>query len=420
MLQEEKKPTSSSLNEEEIENKRSTHKDSLLEEKVPLDTAEVLEAKKLEEGNPKTKKNRKTLIGNLVLLAILTILVLALFLNLGEINSIGDTIKEIGSGSNWQYLIYAFMAALIYFLLFPITVVLFARASGMKDKFRNTYLVGSIEQFYNGVTPFATGGQPFQIYYFSRQGHSVDKATAAVLANFVTYMIATNLIAIVSLCFYPYIVEGLRELNMEWFQWVAVVGYIINFAVLLFMIALGTSKKIRELLMRLALFLIKPKFMNKHFAKFIPSLESYMENAQIGFKSIWKHRKTFVFSLLIKLVTMMIYYSIPYFLIRSVGINPTNGDVLNFIIVTFAASYAITSVVWVPTPGGTGGIEWAFSVVVASVCTLSSSEMSQSLAISLLWRLVTYYFILFISIASVLILHISVSRKKKQVVNDDR
>lgn len=379
------------------------------------ETVDERDSQRIESGNPQTKKNRKTLIGNLILLTLLTILVLVLFLNIGEINSIGDTIKEIGQGGNWKYLIYAFVAALLYFVLFPITLMLFSRASGMKCKIKDAYLVGTIEQFYNGVTPFATGGQPFQVYYFTRKGQGADKATAAVLANFVTYMIATNLIAIISLCFYPYIVKGLHELGMEWFQWVAVAGYVINFGVLLFMIALGTSKRIRGWLMSLAKWITKPKWMNKHFAKFIPSLEEYMENAQIGFKSIWKHRKTFVFSLLIKLVTMMVYYAIPYFLIKSVGVplDSSNSEIWNFVIITFAASYAITAVVWMPTPGGTGGIEWAFSVVVASVCLLSSSEMSQSLAISLMWRLVTYYFILLLSLIGVIILHISISRKKK-------
>ncbi|MBO7121576.1 MAG: flippase-like domain-containing protein, partial [Bacilli bacterium] len=255
---------------------------------------------------------------------------------------------------------------------------------------------------YNGVTPFATGGQPFQIYSFTKRGTSASVATSAVLANFVTFMIATNLIAFVSLFFYPQITQGLAALNMEWAKYVAIVGYTINFLVLLFMIALGTSKHLKNGIIAIIKFLTKPKFLNKHFAKLIPSFEAYCENAQIGFRSIWVHKKTFIFSLLIKIVTMLAYYLIPYFLIKAVGLNITLGDneFVNLMIVLFSTSFAITAVVWVPTPGGTGGIEYAFSIVISSVCLMTTAS-GAALALSLLWRLVTYYFTLLISFAFV-------------------
>jgi uncharacterized membrane protein YbhN (UPF0104 family) len=189
---------------------------------------------------------------------------------------------------------------------------------------------------------------------------------------------------------------------MEWAKYVAIVGYTINFLVLLFMIALGTSKHLKNGIIAIIKFLTKPKFLNKHFAKLIPSFEAYCENAQIGFRSIWVHKKTFIFSLLIKIVTMLAYYLIPYFLIKAVGLNITLGDneFVNLMIVLFSTSFAITAVVWVPTPGGTGGIEYAFSIVISSVCLMTTAS-GAALALSLLWRLVTYYFTLLISFAFV-------------------
>lgn len=357
-----------------------------------------------EQGEVKTtqKKNKKSLISNIIFLVLLSALVLTLFLSLGEIQKIGETLSQIAEGTNWLWLLAAFGAVIVYFLLWPITLNLFAKAAGSDISKMDAYLIGCSEHFYNGVTPFATGGQPFQIYSFTKRGTSASVATSAVLANFVTFMIATNLIAFVSLFFYPQITQGLAELNMEWAKYVAIVGYAINFLVLLFMIALGTSKHLKNGIIAIIKFLTKPKFLNKHFAKLIPSFESYCENAQIGFRSIWVHKKTFIFSLLIKIVTMLAYYLIPYFLIKAVGLNITLGDneFVNLMIVLFSTSFAITAVVWVPTPGGTGGIEYAFSIVISSVCLMTTAS-GAALALSLLWRLVTYYFTLLISFAFV-------------------
>ena len=354
------------------------------------------------EIKTKEKKSKKSLISNIIFLVLLSALVLTLFLSLGEIQQIGETLSQIAQGNNYLWLLAAFGAVIVYFLLWPITLNLFARAAGSDISKTDAYLIGCSEHFYNGVTPFATGGQPFQVYSFTKRGTSASVATSAVLANFVTFMIATNLIAFVSLFFYPEITKGLADLNMEWAKYVAIVGYAINFLVLLFMIALGTSKHLKNGIIAIIKFITKPKFLNKHFAKLIPSFEAYCENAQIGFRSIWVHKKTFIFSLLIKIVTMLAYYLIPYFLIKAVGLNITlsGNEFVNLMIVLFSTSFAITAVVWVPTPGGTGGIEYAFSIVISSVCLMATTS-GAALALSLLWRLVTYYFTLLVSFAFV-------------------
>ena len=361
------------------------------------------------------KKSNKSLISNIIFLILLTALVITLFLSFGEIQKIGETLSQIANGANFLWLLAAFGAVSIYFILWPITLNLFAKAAGSKASKTDGYLIGCSEHFYNGVTPFATGGQPFQIYSFTKRGTPASVGTSAVLANFVTFMIATNLIAFVSLFFYPQITRGLASLNMEWAQYVAIVGYAINFLVLLFMIALGTSNHLKNWIIAAIKFLTKPKFLNKHFAKLIPSFEAYCENAQIGFRAIWTHKKTFIFSLLIKIVTMFIYYLIPYFLIKAVGLTASFSDneFINILIVTFATSFAITAVVWVPTPGGTGGIEYAFSIVISSVCAMTGGA---SLALSLLWRLVTYYFTLIVSFIFVCIFQ---ARDKKALSQEE-
>ncbi len=53
-----------------------------------------------------------------------------------------------------------------------------------------------------------------------------------------------------------------------------------------------------------------------------------------------------------------------------------------------------------PTPGGSGGIEYAFSIVIASLAT---NVMGQAQAVTLLWRLCTFYVLIIVSFVTSII-----------------
>ena len=82
---------------------------------------------------------------------------------------------------------------------------------------------------------------------------------------------------------------------------------------------------------------------------------------------------------------------IPFFILKAVGLNVGYEKL---ILVLFSTSFAINAVVWVPTPGGVGGIEYAFIIVIAAVTTAIQGDVNAAV---LIWRMLTYYLILFIS-----------------------
>ena len=125
--------------------------------------------------------------------------------------------------------------------------------------------------------------------------------------------------------------------------------------------------------------------------KSVPAFEEYCYNAQTAFKEVWTHKLATVFAILIKIVAMAAYYAIPFFILKAVGIDITYDKLIT---VLFATSFAINAVVWMPTPGGVGGIEYAFIIVIAAVTTADASDPQ---AVVLIWRMVTFYFILILS-----------------------
>lgn len=352
--------------------------------------------------NPHNKKTRKKLISNIIFLVLISILVVTLILSLGEIEKISLQFQEIAKGDNWKYLLIAVGLMLIYFFLWPASQCIYGKALNIEATVGESFLIGCSEHFYNGITPFAAGGQPFQIYSYTKRNVTTAKATGVILATFVTYMIVTNAFAIVSLIFYPQISSGFESMGIGWIKYVALIGLIINFLVLLFMIAMGVSKHLRNFLIKLSTKFANWKFFFKKekglrrkigesLQKAIPVFEEYCTNAQLAFKETWTHKLATVFAILIKTIAMAAYYCVPFFILKSVGLEVGYDKI---IIVLFSTSFAINAVVWMPTPGGVGGIEYAFMIVIAAVTTANQVDQQ---AVVLIWRMLTYYFVLFIS-----------------------
>lgn len=97
-----------------------------------------------------------------------------------------------------------------------------------------------IGQLFNCVTPFASGGQPIQAYYMTRGGMPVGKATSVLLAKFIVYQTVLALYSAGVLIFeYRNFVE-----NIEGFSKLALIGFIVNAAVVVVLFCVGFFPKI--------------------------------------------------------------------------------------------------------------------------------------------------------------------------------
>ena len=54
----------------------------------------------------------------------------------------------------------------------------------------NAFKLSLATMFFNGITPFATGGQPMQLYYFKKEGVSLTESSNIILQNSILYQIA--------------------------------------------------------------------------------------------------------------------------------------------------------------------------------------------------------------------------------------
>lgn len=369
--------------------------------------------------NPKSKKNKKKMISSIIFFVMITAILLSILFSLGDITDMLNTFSNISHGSNYRWLIYAIISAVLFFLLYPIPLLILSKSFDKNTSAVDAILIGAGEHFYNGVTPFAAGGQPIQIYDFARKGMKSGTATGLVLTNFIIYLFVLNLYEVIALCFYPDFSNAIMQYSVSinpdnpnaayWtFTALAIMGYVFNLGFLVFVCCLGLNKRLANLLIKGAKWLCKAKWINKFLGPKIPDFEKYCENVQQTTKDLLIHRKAVFFATLVKFVIYGIYFFLTFFIIRSVmvGDNVIGWD--KFIETGFATAFASAAVCWVPTPGGTGGIEMAFAIVARAVTGESNIDY---VAISLIWRLLTFYLILILSLISVIILEVSYRKK---------
>ncbi|MGN0817895.1 MAG: lysylphosphatidylglycerol synthase domain-containing protein, partial [Candidatus Coproplasma sp.] len=181
------------------------------------------------EQNLNDKKKKKKNFALFILYGALTVGILCIFLG---INDFGETMKVLG-GADIKYVLIALALLALYAALTPLTTCMLTKAKGLNVGFGTTYSISMTEHFFNGITPFSTGGQPFQIYEFSRAKVKAADSTGTLLLNFIIMMIVTNAFAACSLIYYGRFIDG----NVA-MQVIAIVGFTMNALVLFFMISL--------------------------------------------------------------------------------------------------------------------------------------------------------------------------------------
>lgn len=351
--------------------------------------------------NEKKPSRKKTIISILIVLLITAVVFIILF-NFNDIHETVALIKTVDG----KYMGLAVLFLVLYALTWPLSLVVIAKTNRFKTHFLDNYLVGASEHFFNSITPFSTGGQPVQIYLFTQKKIKASDSTGIIVANFIALMIASNAFAIASLVYYGRFSENFTGGTV----WMIGLGFAMNLFTLTFMILMATCKFIRDWFKRILEFFCRNKFIGKHLKKFIPVFDNYCENAQSAAKEIFSHKFTFVIAVLVKGISLLFYYAIPYFILKSLDVDLAFVQ-LPFIIL--ASAFAITTMVWVPTPGGTGGIEFAFTTIFTTFAGVTSAI---GLTGMILWRALTYYLLMIISLLSYIIFEISVKRSRKLAV----
>ena len=287
-----------------------------------------------------------------------------------------NSIFNILSKSNLLVVIVSLAFTLIFYFFKSYSMYTISLKYKSKIKFKVFFKQTIITQFFNGITPFATGGQPMQIYMLTKEEMPVSKATSTVLMDFMAYQIAIIIYCVVTLLF---------DIKLNIFSGnnlarnLVLLGFVINLVVCTFAFIVCFSRKATALLMRF-ISRILDKFHKEHLKEEITKKISEFHD---GTSLFINDKILFIKCILLNILGLTSFYVIPFFLTYAL-IGKVHISVLISIV---CSSYVFLVGAFVPIPGGSGGVEYGFIQFFGKFF-----EYSHLVALLLLWRFVTYYF----------------------------
>ncbi len=316
-------------------------------------------------------KNKKI---NIIILFIALFLVLYLTVK-DDFIEIFKTILNIN--------LYMFIVILIIFILSlffkSISLNIFINDYDEKYSVKKSFSLTLIGQFLNGVTPFQSGGQPFQIYLLKKDGIRISSSANIMIKDFLAYQTALIIMGVLALILNNLI--GFYSFS-DYLNVLVFAGFFINVVVYIVMLLIICSKKSGiRILNKLLNHIFKFKLLRKkqnYKEKIKSSINSFYENGKNVTENKFKMCKAIFFNL----VHLTLLYIIPSLVFLALGNN--NVNFINSIIST---AFVMLISNFIPVPGATGGIEYSFikffGIVVINP-TLSSGM--------LIWRFITYIF----------------------------
>ena len=317
-------------------------------------------------------KNKKI---NIVLLIVITLLVLYFSLK----DNFFDVINQILT-MNIGYLLIAFSLIFIFFLFKSLSIYSFCKKINKNFKFKESVQLILRTQFFNAVTPFATGGQPYQIYYLKQCNIEYTTATGIVLENFIVYQIALVLLGIIAL-----IINTTFNLfsSNNLLTKLITLGFIINTLVIVVMFIVAFSKKMNKFLITLGINILTKLKLVKNKEKTLKKWNNNINDFHEGAKKLLEDKKTFIGNIIFNFLGLCCLYSIPVFILYSMG----EFNIINILEAIVVSAYVMILGSFVPIPGGSGGLEYGFVSFYGNFIT--GSKLSATM---LVWRFITYYF----------------------------
>ena len=242
----------------------------------------------------------------------------------------------------------------------------------------NTFKYTAIGTFFSAITPAASGGQPVEIYYMSKDNIKVSNGTLALLIEVCGYQASIVLYAIICGILNNKLLSG-------GVIWLYFLGILFNGAVLIFMsfsiFSNTLSEKCLNFIIKI-LSIIKVKNLDIKKKKMKEGLNQYKNST----KYIKSHKIEFIKSTLRVLVQIFLFHSIPFFIYRSFGLNS-----LSFLELFSMQAVLFNTVASIPLPGSIGVSETLF----LKIYRFAFKEKMISGAM-LLSRFSSFYFYIFI------------------------
>ncbi len=343
------------------------------------------ETERYMKKDPAKKKSNKW---NLILCGASFVIMLAFLFFVDKPDKILNALKNI----NTVYLGLCILTMFGYWLCETATVHVILKPLCPRVKFRNTWFNTIIGQYFNCITPLASGGQPMQAYYFVRFGIPLGNALTALLTRFIVYQFVLTIYS-ATMLITGFKTEGKILIEGKLMPFV-LIGFAINTAVIVFLLCIalwrnGTVKAVNGIISLLAkMHIVKDPMRRRTY--FTREINKFHNN----FKFIKMNIGVILKAVLFTAIQLLLYLNISYLLYRGFFPQP---DMFWGRIITYQAYVQMFSS-FMPLPGAMGAAELGYAGFFRRIFGEYTG------AATLLWRIFTFYLPILVGIAHLLTL----------------
>lgn len=303
----------------------------------------------------------------------------------GENVDVGRVFQLIGS--RWYYLLV--LLGLFFITIFMETIKIFfmIRKTTGKYKFGTAFNCAALGKLYDYVTPFGSGGQPFQIYYLAKHGVPGGPAGAIPIGSLFLTQFTFVVCAIVSFC-----VGVPAEIVPLPIQILAYVGSFFYIVVPLFLVVFSFFPKAGHKVIEWGVRVLAKIKICKNPESWISKGNAAIDNNKKNMAIIFKSKRVLIVGTLLGFVYNIAQCSLPYFALllfpdalAAYGWTPSWELWFEVTRITFFIYCAVTLI---PTPGNSGAADGTFYGLFRTVLVTVAGA---SFTCMMVWRMFSFY-----------------------------
>ena len=320
------------------------------------------------------KKNTKSIIIILLIMAIVLYFIMK--------DDFQDIVDNLLSANKWLIMVGVILI-IGYWLLRALALYIVVKKYKKDIKYSKMLHQILITQFFNGITPFATGGEPMQVYMLNKSGVKVAQATNIIVQEFIMYQAALVLVGLIALILN--FAFDICNVNPVLFNLI-LIGFIINIGVGVISLFISFSKKFSTFLVNFCLKVGIKLRLIKDKEKTTEIWNEKVKEYNASGTMLKENKKLFFTCVFVNLLALIIFYLIPFFVFMSMG---QNVGVMEVIVLS---AFILLVGNFVPLPGGCGGIEGAFLEFFKTIIPFVDTREAILKSALIIWRVITYYF----------------------------
>ncbi len=292
--------------------------------------------------------------------------------------------------TGWLFFILAALSFALSFFFKGLKNAVMCKVMTGKSHFITCVETGIIGTYYNNITPFAVGGQPFEIYHLSKHGVHGGVASSIPIASFFL-----NQLAFVFLGLFSLIAINRNIFNAPGyiigvfppaFYTLTVIGLFcclfVPSLVIIFSMLPRVGAKLVHLVIKLG---TKLRIIKKPQETLQKTIKTVVHNSHC-LKKIASKPLMFLSLFFLSILENLSNASIAFFVLRGFGLNSGLPFIVEWIVICSFCFILFASITFIPTPGNSGAADLSFFLLFESVLFAGLAFPAM-----LVWRLFSFY-----------------------------